>query len=298
MIILNQLQKRFSHSFAKTARKGSERPTKYIYLLIFIFIALFMQAYIHNYNIVYLALFFTFAFSISSYAFGRNNIRALEVELLSLKRVFANRPSTYTLSLSSSSQRDLYDIHCLSSGAQQHCKIIRADKPAVLTFSHCYDKRGEKRLESVQCESGFPLPHQTFFKVFDIDAAFVVYPEPQGESIDTFIAKNSALYGEKDDFEGVKSYENSDRFSQVYWPSLAKGDTLMSKVFSHTAETRVLHFDFLACGRNDEQRLSQLTLWVLECEQRSYAFTIAIGHNILNSEKMGIDEILTFLGRY
>ncbi|MDA3945382.1 MAG: DUF58 domain-containing protein [Helicobacteraceae bacterium] len=297
MIVLNLLQKRFSRSFAKIARKGSERPTKYIYLLIFIFVALFMQAYIHNYNIVYLALFFTFAFSISSYAFGRNNIRALEVELLSLQRVFANRTSAYTLSLSSS-KRDIYDITCISLDEKQHCPVIRANRPEVLTFSHRYDHRGPAKLESVECDSGFPLPHQSFFKVFDVDKAFVVYPEPKGESIDTFIAKNNALYGDKDDFEGIKSYENSDRFSQIYWPSLAKGEVLMSKVFSHTNEVAVLHFDFVSCGSETEQRLSQLALWVLECEQRSYAFTILIGQKILDSKKMSSDEILTYLAQY
>jgi len=78
-----------------------------------------MQAYIHNYNIVYLALFFTFAFSISSYAFGRNNIRALEVELLSFKRVFAHQKSSYSLSLSSS-KSDIYDITCMSLDETQH----------------------------------------------------------------------------------------------------------------------------------------------------------------------------------
>ncbi len=297
MIVLNLLQKRFSRLFAKTARKGSERPTRYIYLLIFIFIALFMQAYIHNYNIVYLALFFTFAFAISSYSFGRNNIRALEVRLLSMERVFANRTSRYTLSLSSA-KRDVYDITCLSTGGQGHCKVVRAERPEVLTFSHRYAKRGRATLESVQCESGFPLPHQIFFKVFDIDRPFVVYPEPVGESIDDFIARSNALYGEKDDFEGIKSYEKSDRLSQIYWQSLAKGDTLMSKVFSHVNETTLLHFDFMACGSDDERRLSQLALWVVECEQRGYAYTISIGQKLLDSKKMSSDEILSFLGRY
>ena len=297
MIVLNQLQKRFSHSFAKTARKGSERPTKYIYLLIFIFIALFMQAYIHNYNIVYLALFFTFAFSISSYSFGRNNIRSLEVAMLSFKRVFANQKSSYSLSLSSS-KRDLYDITCISLDEKQHCKIIRANRPEVLTFTHKYTHRGNAKLGSVQCDSGFPLPHQIFYKVFDINKEFVVYPEPKGESIDVFIAKNRSLYGDKDDFEGIKTYESSDRLSQIYWQSLAKGDTLMSKVFSHTNEARVLHFDFISCATDDEKRLSQLCLWVLECEQRSLAFSILIRQKTLSSKKMEIDEILTYLGRY
>ncbi len=256
-----------------------------------------MQAYIHNYNIVYLALFFTFAFSISSYAFGRNNIRALEVQLLSFKRVFAHQKSSYSLSMSSS-KRDIYDITCMSLDEKQHCKIIRANRPEVLTFTHKYTQRGNTKLESVQCDSGFPLPHQTFYKIFDIDRAFVVYPEPKGESIDAFIAKNRSLYGEKDDFEGIKTYESSDRLSQVYWQSLAKGDTLMSKVFSHTSEATVLHFDFMACGTDDEQRLSQLCLWVLECEQRSYAFSISIVKRTVYSTKMDTDEILTYLGQY
>jgi len=257
-----------------------------------------MQAYIHNYNIVYLALFFTFAFSISSYIFGRNNIRSVEVVLLSFKRVFANQKSSYTLSLSSSSGRDIYDISCTSSSEEQRCKIIRANTPELLTFTHKYLKRGKAQLKSVQCDSGFPLPHQIFYKVFDMDKSFVVYPEPKGKSIDAFMAKNRSLHGEKDDFEGIKSYESSDRLSQVYWPSLAKGDALMSKVFSHTDEATVLHFDFLTCGINDEQRLSQLSLWVLECEQRSYTYSISIGQKTLNSKKMDTDEILTYLGRY
>ncbi|WP_345974517.1 DUF58 domain-containing protein [Sulfurimonas sp. HSL3-7] len=298
MIILNQLQKRFSPSFARIARKGSERPTKYIYLLILILIALFMQAYIHNYNIVYLALFFTFAFAFSSYFFGRNNIRSLEVALLSSQRVFANQKSSYTLLLSSSSERELYDITCICSEERQHCKRISADSPEVLTFSHTCAKRGERAFESVQCDSGFPLPHQLFYKVFDLQKSFVVYPEPKGESLDAYIARNRAIYGEKDDFEGVKGYERSDRISQIYWPSIAKGGSLMSKVFTYINDAQLLHFDFLSCGTDDEQRLSQLSLWVLECEQRGYAFTIAIGKRLLESKKMSTDEILTYLGRY
>ncbi len=298
MIILNQLQKRFSPSFARIARKGSERPTKYIYLLISVFIALFMQAYIHNYNIVYLTLFFTFAFAFSSYFFGRTNIRSLEVELLSFQRVFANQKSSYALLLSSASNRDIYDITCISGNERQHCKNIRADSPEVLTFTHTCAQRGEAVLESIQCDSGFPLPHQIFYKVFDLEQSYVVYPEPKGESLDAFIARNRALYGDKDDFEGIKAYARSDGISQIYWPSIAKSDKLMSKVFSYTNEAQLLHFDFSACGRNDEQRLSQLALWVLACEQRSFPFTITIGDRLLDSKKMSTDEILAYLGRY
>jgi uncharacterized protein (DUF58 family) len=245
-----------------------------------------------------MALFFTFAFSISSYFFGRKNIRSLRVELLSYQRVFALRQSSYTLSLSSLSQSDIYDITCISGDEKIHTGTIHADTPTILTFTHTEPLRGDARFESVQCDSGFPLPHQIFYKLFDIDRAFVVYPEPKGESLENFITKNRMLYGEKDDFEGIKMYESSDRISQIYWQSLAKGDSLMSKFFSYTDETARLQFDFLTCAHNDEARLSQLCLWVLACEQKSLPFSIAIDNKLLESKKMSIDEILTYLGRY
>ena len=176
MIILPQLQKRFSHSFAKSARVGTEKPTKYIYLLIFIFVALFMQAYIHNYNIVYLTLFFTFAFSIASYPLGRNNIRALEVQLLSFERVFVAQTSFYTVSLSG--KQDVYDVTCISEAQQLEAGFIKVGEHKQLRFSHRYESRGKETLKTLQCESGFVLPHQTFYKVFDINHDFLVYPEP------------------------------------------------------------------------------------------------------------------------
>ena len=297
MIILNQLQKRFSRSFAKIARVGSERPTKYIYLLIFIFIALFLQAYVHNYNIVYMALFFTFAFSVSSYSFGRNNIRALSVKLLSFERVFVNREASYTLLLSCDKER-VYDISCYSMDAVVHIKRISSAQPEMLHFHHRYEKRGRYSLNEVRCESGFPLPHQIFYKVFDINKDFVVYPEPKGEPLAQYLLKSRALTGEQDDFEGIRTYEESDRLSQLHWPSLAKGQQMMSKEFSYTQEQHVLHFDFRSCAQRDEERLSQLCLWVLECEALQQHFSIAMDQEILSSKKMGHDEILEVLGTY
>lgn len=296
MIILNQLQKRFSHSFARSARKGTEKPTKYIYLLILIFIGLFMQAYIHNYNIVYMALFFTFAFSIASYPLGRNNIRALEVKLLASERIFAKRESSYTLAITPT--QDVYDITVVTPTQKVHVSNIKEATTHVVKIQHVYEKRGSTVLESVECQSQFPLPHQSFFKVFDMNKTFRVYPQPLGMSLEQYLSQSQTLFGDKSDFEGIKDYEHGERLSEVYWPSLAKGTGMMSKHFSHTNEDFTLEFDFIHSGKDDEARLSQLTLWVLECEQRSLEFTIAINQKILNSKKMSSDEILTYLSLY
>lgn len=298
MIIMNQLQKRFSSFFEKSARKGSERGTKYIYLLIGIFVALFLQAFVHNYNIVYMALFFTFAFAYSGHYFGRKNIQALEVKLFGMQRSFVNRQSSYTLALSSNSQRDIYDITCFSQEQTQHINSINAHKISRLEFQHTPLKRGSARLETLRCESHFPLPHQFFFKVFDINKEYDIYPEPKGLSLREFIGRIEVDLADIEDYEGLKEYARGDKLSHIHWKSLSKGKTLLSKEFSYSDERRDLIFDFNSCASSNEERLSQLCLWVIEAEALGEDFTVLMPQDRYDSKKMSCDEILSLLAHY
>ena len=120
----------------------------------------------------------------------------------------------------------------------------------------------------------------------------------KGMSLETFMARKRMLYGEREDFDGIRNFESGDRLSEIYWPSLAKGDVLMSKLFLYSDESRELVFEFEGCGKDDEARLSQLTLWVLACEKSTLDFSINIKGKRLAREKMEIDEILSYLGRF
>lgn len=295
---MNQLQKRFSNSFERHARKGSERGTKYIYLLIGIFVALFLQAFVHNYNIVYMALFFTFAFAYTGGLFGRRNIRALELKLFSMQRAFVNQKSVYTLHLSSNSERDIYDITCYSQDKKKHLNNISSSKSSLLELEHQHHSRGAHTLTTVRCESFFPLPHQFFFKVFDINKNYDVYPEPKGKSLESFLARKEVNYADIEDQEGLKEYVHGDKISHIHWKSLAKGKGLQSKEFSYSDDQNDLIFDFERCERDDEARLSQLCLWVLECEKFALEFIIMMPYEKIESSKWSSDEILKKLARY
>jgi hypothetical protein len=59
-----------------------------------------------------------------------------------------------------------------------------------------------------------------------------------------------------------------------------------------------LRFNFGECALDDESRLSQLTLWILECEKMGLNFTILMPDVLLDSEKKRIDEILEILAKF
>ena len=70
------------------------------------------------------------------------------------------------------------------------------------------------------------------------------------------------------------------------------------KVFSKETQTSKLIFHFYSAASDDEARLSQLCLWVLECEKENLPFMIQMPNKLLNSAKESIDEILEYLARY
>jgi trehalose/maltose hydrolase-like predicted phosphorylase len=102
-----------------------------------------------------------------------------------------------------------------------------------------------------------------------------------------------ALSGERDDFDHLRSYEQSDAMSLIYWPSVAKGE-MLSKAFIYEQATHFFALDYDKAGHDHESRLSQLTKWVLECERKGADFSLKIGEKLLESTG-GVDAILAHL---
>ena len=297
-MLVKQLMRKFSRSYEGVKLKGTERPTKYTYLLIGIFIALFLQAFVHNYNIVYMALFLTFSLAITGSLFGLRNIRALQLHYLSHERAFANAASHFSIALSTEKNFTLYDITVIYKLERQKVHHVFSHSRELLHFPLTPKERGTHLIETIICESSFTLPHQRYYKHFEINHEYVTYPEPKGISLSSFINAQQKGHSDLDDFEGVKAYIQGDKLSHIHWKSLAKSDQLQTKVFSYQEPNRLLTFDFFTAGENDEARLSQLTLWAVECETKNLEFQILLPTQNLHYPKMEIDAILSTLAHY
>ncbi len=261
-------------------------------------IGLFFLAYMHNYNIVYLMMFFVFSLAGASSILGRLNLYELEISLLHAQNFFANRPSTYTLSVLNPSERDSFALECTNQTSKVFIQELQASKSKSIVLSTIAAYRGLYTLPSLQIGSHFPLPHEILYRKIDLEYETYVYPEPKGESLENFSAKNRSFFGEHDDFEGIRPFREGESLSLIHWPSLAKGDTLMSKEFVMLEKSQHLLFDFSSCAKDDESRLSQLCLWALECKEKNITYTMKFPHSSLDSRKRSHHEILKFLALY
>ncbi len=109
-----------------------------------------------------------------------------------------------------------------------------------------------------------------------VAAELIVYPEPKGlaplpEGLDGAGLRSS----ENEDFVGHRRYNPGDSLKHVDWKAYARGRELLLKDFTqHAREALDLSWEQTQGGV--EERLSQLTLWVLHMsrEQRPYSLTL------------------------
>lgn len=274
------------------------RPTRYFTLLVLAIVGLFFLAYMHNYNIVYLVMFFIFSLAGASSIIGRFNLYELEAAVLHAQNFFANMPSTYTLSIQNPSVRDSFALECTNHESTVNISELKSLQSKTIVLTCTPPKRGRFTLPSLQIGSYFPLPHEILYRSIDLDYETIVYPEPKGESLESFSDKNRAFFGEHDDFEGIRPFREGESLSLIHWPSLAKGSGLMAKEFSLLEQSRHLHFHFSTCADSDEQRLSQLCVWVLECQEKNISYTVHLPSTTLSSTQRGHHEILKHLALY
>ena len=292
--MLKRWRNSFYRRYENVERVAYEKPTAYIYLLILLLIGLFSQAFFHNYNIVYLAMFFTFSIALSSYYFGRVNIKNIDF-ILENTRVYAD--TTNRLNFKISAKDTVYNIYLSDREDNEVNYLGDVDKTIFSSLSLYCEKRGFQKLEPYKLLSKFPLPHQVFYKLKNFDD-LLVYPKPKGLSLERFLALNYSISGDLDDFKNIKEFQNTDKISNIHWPLYASKNKLYVKEYNFNEQNFELVFEYKTCAKDKESRLSQLCLWVLECEKTKKDFIIKMPKTRLDSTKMGIDEILKHLSTY
>ncbi|BDY13946.1 DUF58 domain-containing protein [Hydrogenimonas cancrithermarum] len=287
----------FLHTFLQTYRRVEQHATRYTILVVLLLVGLFLEAYMHNFNLVYITLFFLFAAVLTAAPLGILNIGRLEAGFEGCGRLFAKRESHCRFNVKNPSPATAWGIALWCKDQSQPLSsiepqtVIRANLPIVPK------RRGRMALGPCRLESRFPLSTIRFVLPIEARCEVVVYPEPKGKPLQSYLQRIRTHYGEETDFDGLVHYSGSQSASRIHWPSVAKGETMV-KHFITEHETQTLRFDFKSCAKSDEARLSQLTLWALECEKRGLPFIIRMPHGELDSRKEGIDAILETLATY
>jgi uncharacterized protein (DUF58 family) len=284
-------------TLSQTRKRLKQKATLGSLLVVVMLFGLFLEAYMHNFNLVYLVLFFLFASAFVASPLGIANMANLSVALQGSDRLFAKETSHLYLALTNNKHTESYALKLECMERSLFIPSVKAQSREILTLPHTPEKRGKLEIGECLLQSLFPLATIRFVLPVNLTADTVVYPHPKGISLERFLSRRKGRYGQESDFEGIIPYIDNAPLSKIHWPSVAKGERALKK-FAFEISQEQLNFDFYQAGRSDEERLSQLTYWILECEAQNLEFQIQMPHETLNSKRSSIDEILETLALY
>lgn len=251
-------------------------PTPGFGALLFVLGAIWYAASSQNSAAIYLLLFLLASVFLVSIPHTLINLTGVTVRLESAKPTFAGDDVFLPIEITNTSRAPRYGIDVILPNAdkmRERVDCIPRKSAARLTLRFAAYQRGEYRIEKLDLTSCYPLGFVRASKRIVFNQTYIVYPRPSGNSqlptnysrfADSWVQQGMA-HG--DDFVGVRDYVPGESQRHIDWKAVARGQQLMTKQFA--AETKgAVCLDFFDLRFGDvEEKLSQLTLWVIEAER-------------------------------
>jgi uncharacterized protein (DUF58 family) len=251
-------------------------PTLGFGALLFVLGAIWYAASSQNSAAIYLLLFLLASVFLVSIPHTLINLTGVTVRVESAKPAFAGDDVFLPIEIMNTSRATRYGIEVvLPNGNKIRERVDRIPRgsAARLTLRFAAYHRGEYKIEKLDLTSCYPLGFVRALKKIVSNQTYLVYPRPAGNSqlptnhsrFADSLVQQSMAHG--DDFAGVRAYVPGESQRHIDWKAVARGQSLMTKQFA--AETRgAVCLDFFELRFGDvEEKLSQLTLWVIEAER-------------------------------
>ncbi len=200
--------------------------------------------------------------------------------------VFAGEVAQFEVMVINRSPSDRYALHVdFQHEAQaRYVADAAAGSNATLLLSVPTTERGWMKAPRIKLSTRFPMGLCNAWSYWQPDAKVLVYPFPEEDApalpMSGAAAEDGHGHAGHDDFAGIRSYQAGDPLRHLAWRQIARlepdmGGQLVTKHFEGGAvEELTLDFDAMPASDALELRLSRMTRWVLNAEQRAlpYAF--------------------------
>ena len=260
-------------------------PTRISLALLFVLAAMWYTGASQANAANYLLLFATLSIFLVSIPHTVLNLSGLKVSAESINPTFAGQEVAVPVEIVNQSRQPRYTCVLALPGHEGVPEIVDEVAPgkgARVTLRFPATARGEYSIERVRLTSAYPLGFLRARKETAARQSYFVYPKPAGDSnlpshlADARNPGRVTLFGEGDDFAGVRAYVPGESQRHIDWKAVARGQPLMTKQFTmETDDLLYLDYDQML-EKEIEARLSQLALWIVEAERlhRRYALRL------------------------
>ncbi|RZA32697.1 MAG: DUF58 domain-containing protein [Lysobacteraceae bacterium] len=223
--------------------------------------------------------------------FTYRNLAHLALQQGRVPAVFAGQEAQFALHITNRTALARYGVwvdfgDAANRAEPRHVTDIAAHGSAAVQLGVATLARGWLQPARVVLSTRFPLGLFRAWSYWRPAARALVYPRPEEGAPPLPVSGNAAGSGRAgghDDFAGVRNYQAGDSLRQLAWRQIARldpalGGQLVTKHFEGgVGDELVLDFALLPVQLDLELRLSRMTRWVLDAEQRALPYAFRLG---------------------
>ncbi|MDQ7083480.1 MAG: hypothetical protein Q9M36_00420 [Sulfurovum sp.] len=205
-------------TFIQIHRSIKQHATRYSLVVVVLLFGLFLEAYMHDFNLVYITLFFVFSLAFSAGPLGILNLGHLKATFETHKRFFAKEEGTMTLKVENPSASTVWAITLYGQETSTPLAQLLSKQHTLLHLDYLPQKRGTASYAECYLESRYPLNTARLTLAIKATHTHVIYPQPKGKSLESFLNEEETYYGEEKEFDGLRAYDGSQKLSHIHWP--------------------------------------------------------------------------------
>lgn len=257
-------------------------PTKRGLGFVVLISLLLLIAFVYNNNLAYLLAFLLASIFFITILHTFKSLANLVLTVGQSQPVFSGESAGFEIIVENLTKQAR---HNLQAHLQQKVDFTLStqEKRRITLYSETV-KRGWQDISTVTLSSTYPLGLFRAWSPLHFSAKVLVYPKPnivelpfpEAAGAEINLLNNPVAKKGSDDFYGLKEYQAGDSIKHIHWKAFAKGQGLFSKQYDGNDLSELwLNYEHTP-GHNVEERLSQLSRWVIDAEKMGlqYGFKI------------------------
>ena len=258
-------------------------PTRYGLLYACMLLAMLAGAINYTLSLGFALTFLLAGMGLVAMLQAWRNLAGLDFVFGKAMPVFVGEDAVFEIVAIERGGRQRYAIAARFAGGDAAYTDIAGEDKATLKLALPARRRGWLPAPRLSCSTEFPLLLFHVWLHIDVaDARCLVYPQPAPYGLPLPEAQSQGA-GEMpeasagdDDFTGHRIYQLGDSPKRVDWKASSREQGLLVKQY-HGSAQRTLWLEWSATpGSGAEQRISQLTRWVIDAHARELRYGLRL----------------------
>ncbi|MHB8920000.1 MAG: DUF58 domain-containing protein [Halothiobacillus sp.] len=259
------------------------KPNKIGVGFIILAIAMLLAAINYGNNLVFFISFLLIALMGNSAWQTHRQLKGCDIAVRSIAARYAPRPGSWAIKLDSKLQNPA--ITLCTEGAEPLVLAVSAGKSILVNLPLPALPRGRHPAPTIILSTHYPIGLWTAEKCWNFPThPQWVYPEPRGDAPlphsvhPTGKAEpQAALFGGDEYFDHLRAYVAGDNLSRIAFKHFAKTGQLVTQHWENEhRNSGEIRIDFNELSGNLEEKLQQITQWILWLSAKQTPFTLLL----------------------